>query len=437
MIEALRGTKSLACWSLTTRICWLPGRSLSLQRQLCSRVYQKLPGKRWEEKPQCLSNGKNNYKQESPVMGPKHGFQLPAVESTEPVPRGIFSQREIQLPKLGETTLTGTVPIRFIKQVIRKQSGPKSVPPVQSLISSRLKIDFQAVITPGALAGRLRFFLPNWQQITLDPVLLVTVRGYKLELTSPPIHNRIRAPPRFSHTESEKIDIEITALLDKGALNKVEPVSGQFLSNIFLVPKRDGKSRPVINLKYLNAHIQYDHFKIEDTHLLRDLLQPQDWLEKIDLKDAYFVIPIWKEHRKYLRFVWKSTLLEFACLPFGLTAAPRLFTKVMKPVVALLRRAGIRLIINIPGRSFVHESIQGRPTTRYGYGTVPLRKFRFCDKFREVRCFTPTQTLEFLGFLVNTRDMTLHLPDYKVEGIKADCNNLIARHEVWSGNYLS
>jgi hypothetical protein len=116
-------------------------------------------------------NGKNNYKQESPVMGPKHGFQLPTVESTEPVPRGIFSQREIQLPKSGETTLTGTVPIRFIKQVMRKQSSPKSVPPVQSLISSRLKIDFQAVITPGALAGRLRLFLPNWQQITLDPFL--------------------------------------------------------------------------------------------------------------------------------------------------------------------------------------------------------------------------------------------------------------------------
>ena len=77
--------------------------------------------------------------------------------------------------------------------------------------------------------GRLRFFLPNWQQITLDPVLLDTVRGYKLELTLPPIQNRIRAPPHFSHAESEKIDIEITALLDKGALNKVRPVSGQFL----------------------------------------------------------------------------------------------------------------------------------------------------------------------------------------------------------------
>jgi hypothetical protein len=162
-------------------------------------------------------------------MGPKHGFQLLAVESTEPVQRGIFSQREIQLPKSGETTPTGTVPNCYIKQLIRKQSDPKSFPPVQSLISSRLKIDFQAVIKPGALAGRLRFFLPNWQQITLDPVLLDTVRGYKLKLTLPPIQNRIRAPPRFSHAESEKIDIEITALLDKGALNKVKPVSGQFL----------------------------------------------------------------------------------------------------------------------------------------------------------------------------------------------------------------
>jgi hypothetical protein len=45
----------------------------------------------------------------------------------------------------------------------------------------------------------------------------------------------------------------------------------------------------------------------------------------------------------------------------------------------------------------------------------------------EKSCFMPTQTLEFL---VNTWDMTLHLPNYKVEAIKADCNNLIARHKV-------
>ena len=75
---------------------------------------------------------------------------------------------------------------------------------------------------------------------------------------------------------------------------------------------------------------------------------------KIDLKDAYFVVPVWKDHRKYLRFVWKGSLLEFACLPFGQSAAPRLFTKVLKPVVALLRRAGIRLIIYLDDLLFMN-----------------------------------------------------------------------------------
>jgi hypothetical protein len=68
----------------------------------------------------------------------------------------------------------------------------------------------------------------------------------------------------------------------------------------------------VISLKDLNTRIQYDHFKKKGTHLLRHLLQPQDWLGNIDLKDAHFVIPIWNEHKKYLRIVWKRTLLGFA-----------------------------------------------------------------------------------------------------------------------------
>ena len=207
-------------------------------------------------------------------MERRHGFQLPAVESNEPVQRRVLSQREILPPKSGETTLTGRVPNRITKQQIREPLDAKPVPPVHSLISRRLKIDFQSIITPGALAGRLRHFLPNWQQITLDPAILDTVWGYKLEMTSPPIQNKIRSPPCFSHTESENIDIEITALLNKGALNKAEQVSGQFLSKIFLVPKRDGKSRLVINLKDLNAFIQYDHFEMEGSHLLRDLHQP-------------------------------------------------------------------------------------------------------------------------------------------------------------------
>ena len=45
---------------------------------------------------------------------------------------------------------------------------------------------------------------------------------------SPPIQEYIRNPLQFSHAESEKIDSEVATLLEKGALNMVKPVSGQF-----------------------------------------------------------------------------------------------------------------------------------------------------------------------------------------------------------------
>ncbi|KAJ1196926.1 hypothetical protein NDU88_000789 [Pleurodeles waltl] len=61
----------------------------------------------------------------------------------------------------------------------------------------------------------------------------------------------------------------------------------------------------------------------------------------LDLQDAHSHIPILKSHRKYLRFVVGSHHYQFAVLPFGLTSAPRIFTKVMEVVAAELRRRGI------------------------------------------------------------------------------------------------
>ena len=238
--------------------------------------------------------------------------------------------------------------------------------------------------------------------------------------------SKVKAPLRFSLTESKKIEAEILELFQKGALTNVTPDSDQFVSNLFLVPKRDGGSRPVINLKDLNEYLQYNHFK--GIHLLRDLMRPNDWLGKIDLKDAYFVVPIWENHKKYLRFLWKDSLLEFACLPFGLAVAPGVFTKIMKPVVALLRRTGIRLIIYLDDLLFMNSSKVGlqqdMTTAQY-----LLENLGFVINL-EKSCFQPTQQLKFLGFVVNTLDMTLLQPDCKVEAIKSHCSKMLLHHEV-------
>ena len=137
-------------------------------------------------------------------------------------------------------------------------------------------------------------------------------------------------------------------MISKGAVTELQtlPVGG-FLSTLFLVPKKDGGQRPVLNLKKLNSFINAPHFKIEGIHTLKSLLQKGDWLVKIDLKDAYFSVPISKEQRKFLCFQFRDRFYQFNCLPFGLASAPWVFTKTLKPIAALGRELGIRMIVYI------------------------------------------------------------------------------------------
>ena len=83
--------------------------------------------------------------------------------------------------------------------------------------------------------------------------------------------------------------MEITELIQKNAIEEVTPLlQPGFYSNLFLVPKKDGGQRLVINLKALNRFVQNEHFKMEDIHTVKDLLRQGDWLAKVDLKDAFF-----------------------------------------------------------------------------------------------------------------------------------------------------
>lgn len=95
---------------------------------------------------------------------------------------------------------------------------------------------------------------------------------------------------------------------------------------------------------------------MENLNHLLDLLSVGQYMTTIDLKDAYFTIPIHNEHSKYLRFEWKATLFEFTCLPFGLSSAPRVFTKVMKPIGAELRSKGITIVIYLDDLAILSPS---------------------------------------------------------------------------------
>lgn len=114
---------------------------------------------------------------------------------------------------------------------------------------------------------------------------------------------------------------------------------------MFVVPKKGGNWHPIIHLKGLNHYVVTPHFKMETIQNLKDVLQRADFMVKLNLKDAYQMVPVHRTHHRYLRFVWKGAVFEFTSLQFGLASAPCTFTKLLKPVATHLRQFGIRIMI--------------------------------------------------------------------------------------------
>ena len=72
-------------------------------------------------------------------------------------------------------------------------------------------------------------------------------------------------------------------------------------------------------------------------HQIYPQLHQGDWMCAVDLKDAYFHIPLARKHRKFLRFVVGTTHYQYKVLPVRLKSASRTFLNCMAPVTAHLR----------------------------------------------------------------------------------------------------
>lgn len=84
---------------------------------------------------------------------------------------------------------------------------------------------------------------------------------------------------------------------------------------------------------------------MEGVPALRQLTEKNDFAVKIDLKDdAYVVVPIHLQSRKYLSFKHRGgTVYRYSSLVFGMSSSPLVFAKLTRFALELLRQQGIRL----------------------------------------------------------------------------------------------
>ena len=77
---------------------------------------------------------------------------------------------------------------------------------------------------------------------------------------------------------------------------------GEFISTIFVRPKKDGSYRSILNLKQLNNFVTNHHFKMESLQTALHLVKKNCFIASIDLRDAYYSISISQQHQKYIKF---------------------------------------------------------------------------------------------------------------------------------------
>ncbi|KAI2654497.1 ORF V: Enzymatic polyprotein [Labeo rohita] len=189
--------------------------------------------------------------------------------------------------------------------------------------------------------------ISGWLNIpNLSRWLLRTIRlGYAIQFA--------RRPPKFRGvlatsvrgSSATVLRAEIAVLLAKGAIETVPSAEMRkgFYSPYFIVPKKGGGLRPILDLRILNRTLHKRPFKMLTLKHLFTCVRAQDWFVAIDLKDAYFHVSILPRHRPFLRFAFEGRAYQYRVLPFGLSLSPLIFTKIAEAALTPLREMGIRV----------------------------------------------------------------------------------------------
>ena len=210
---------------------------------------------------------------------------------------------------------------------------------------------------------------------------------------------------------------EIAVLLAKDAIEPVPPAEMRtgFYSPYFIVPKKSGGLRPILDLRVLNRALHKLPFKMLTQKRIIKCVQPQDWFAAIDLKDAYFHVSILPRHRPFLRFAFEGQAWQYKVLPFGLSLSPRVFTKVAEGALAPLWEVGVRILNYLDDWLIMARSREELCDHR-DFVLRHLSQLGL-QVNREKSKLSPAQRISYLGMELDSVSMTARLTSERAQSV--------------------
>ena len=287
--------------------------------------------------------------------------------------------------------------------------------------------------------GRLRQSLAFWKDVLQapPPIIECIEKGYRLPLKFlPPPHSQ--GNHKSTEIHHKFVDEAIQNLVQNRCVIRVDQ-KPYVCSPLSVVSNSSGKSRLVLNLRYLNQFLYAPHFKYEDLRVAALLFEKHEYLFKFDLKSGYHHVDICSEHQKYLGFQWDTDggvpgFYVFAVLPFGLSTACYIFTKLMRPLVRLWRGRGLKAIvylddgiIAVEGKSqALRESAQVQYELRCAGFVVNAEK----------SVWDPNKDMEWLGFRIDLAKGEFTVPEHKLVKLKSHLQEAL-RSQVMPARMLA
>ncbi len=293
------------------------------------------------------------------------------------------------------------------------QNAPPSVPSTPTPF--RCTTTGTLIVPLEPLAHRLEAWLTL---PSLSRWLTRTIRlGYAIQFA--------RRPPKFNGVLETSVAVrnlpvlreKIAVLLAKDAIEPVPPAEMRqgFYSPYFIVPKKGGGLRPILDLRVLNRALHKLPFKMLTHRRMIKCIQPQNWFAAIDLKDAYFHVSILPRHRPFLRFAFEGRAWQHRVLPFGLSLSPRVFTKVVEGALTPLREVGVRILNYLDDWLILAQSREQlgdhRDLVLRHLSQLGLRVNWEKSKL------SPVQRISFLGVELDSVSMTARLTEERAQAV--------------------
>lgn len=223
---------------------------------------------------------------------------------------------------------------------------------------------------------------------------------HHIETEGAPVHARSRRLPPDRY---KKVKEEFQMMQELGICR---PSKSPWASPLHVVVKKNGELRPCGDYRRLNAVTKPDRYTIPQLQDFTYALSGKSIFSKIDIRRAYFAIPVHKDDIEKTAIITPFGLYEFTRMTFGLRNAAQTFQRFMNNTV-------------LQGLDNIHTTDNLQTSSLFSYlddviiaSTCPIlhraHLHKICERFQSYgitinidKCSFEQNTLDFLGYRVS------------------------------------